>query len=734
MEKTKGKVLPEFLIKLLLMTIFLFCASFIYAQNKVTGTIIDANGEPVIGASVIIRGTANGTVTDLNGNYILQNVPSNSVLIISYVGMKTQDVSVNGRSEIKVKMDADSHVLDELVVVGYGVQKKSDVTGALAHIDSKDLTAMPVNNAFEGMQGKSAGVDITNSQRPGTVGSITIRGQRSISASSDPLYVVDGMIMQNNGIDGINPQDIESIEILKDASATAIYGARGANGVVIVTTKKGKAGKVSINYSGAVTVSSLHDVTKMMTASQWIDYARQAYYNAKNYGDTTQPFAANYDLDKKFFGASVGWYNINQAWVDGVYHPELVGSYDWASKAKQTGITTENTLNVSGGTDKMKAYASFGYLNQKGVEKGQSYSRFSFNTSVEIHPIPYFTMGMTMNASYGDQNYGYNFAKSVTGSGGYYSAMNSMIPWTVPYDSNGNLVTTPFAYNGTLENPIDELKYTTNKRRNFRINGSAFAQLDFGKIWAPLEGLSYRIQFGPELQYYRLGIAYAAKGINGSGNNVAQYNPSQNVAWTLDNLVYYNKTIAKDHHIGFTFLQSAEKSHYEYGNIKANVATAGELWYNTFSNADPLDYSTGLREEQLSSYMIRGNYNYQDKYLLTASIRWDGSSRLSENHKWASFPSFSLGWRINQEQFMKNVKWIDNMKLRVGWGVSGNYAIPPYGTKGAVQTSSSTGDPVLLLPVLYLQTLLPKILQKWLILIWVGNAPINGTLDSTMIS
>lgn len=334
MEKTKGKVLPGFLIKLLFLMVFLLCASFIHAQNRVTGTISDTNGEPIIGASVIIQGTANGTVTDLNGNFILQNVPSNSILVISYVGMKTQNISVNGRSEIKVKMEENSHVLDELVVVGYGVQKKSDVTGALAHIDSKDLTAMPVNNAFEGMQGKSAGVDITNSQRPGTVGSITIRGQRSISASSDPLYVVDGMIMQNNGIDGINPQDIESIEVLKDASATAIYGARGANGVVIVTTKKGKAGKVSINYSGTVTISSLHDVTKMMTASQWIDYARQAYYNAKNYGDTTQPFAANYDLDKKFFGASAGWYNINQAWVDGVYHPELVGSYDWASKAK----------------------------------------------------------------------------------------------------------------------------------------------------------------------------------------------------------------------------------------------------------------------------------------------------------------------------------------------------------------------------------------------------------------
>ena len=492
------------------------------------------------------------------------------------------------------------------------------------------------------------------------------------------------MIMQNNGIDGINPNDIESIEVLKDASATAVYGARGANGVVLVTTKRGRAGVTQVNYAGTFTFSHLSDVADWMNASEWIDYARQAYYNAGSYG--TGDFAPSKDLDYKFFGSSAGWKNIEQAWVDGTWHPELVGSYDWADKAKQTGITSEHTLSVSGGTDKIKAYASFGYMNQKGVEKGQSFNRFTFNTSVEVKPLKYFTMGMTINASYGNQNYGYNFAKSVTGAGSYYSAMRTMIPWTVPYDEEGNTVRTPFPYNNTLENPIDELKYTTNKRRTFRVNGSAYAQLDFGKVWEPLDGLSYRIQFGPELKYHRLGIAYAADGINGSGNNVAQYSPNQSVAWTLDNLIYYNRTIAKDHHIGLTLLQSAEKSHYEYGNIKANVDTSRELWYNAHSLGDPLDYSTGLTEDQLTSYMVRGNYNYQDKYLLTASIRWDGSSRLSQGHKWASFPSFSLGWRIDQEQFMKQTaSWLSQLKLRVGYGVTGNYAISPYGTKGAVE-------------------------------------------------
>lgn len=458
-------------------------ATNVVQQAKtVKGTVVDNIGEPVIGASVKVVGTTNGAVTDLDGNFALTNVPKNATVEISYIGYTTQKVSVAGKSDLKVTLQEDNKALDEVVVVGYGVQRKSDVTGALAHLDSKDLTAMPVKDALEGMQGKTAGVDITNSQRPGTVGSITIRGQRSIGASSSPLYVVDGMIIQNGGIENINPQDIESIEVLKDASATAIYGARGANGVVLVTTKKGKEGKVTLNYAGTVTFSTLHDVTKMMNATQWIDYARLAAYNQGLYGDKNQDFAPNYEGDVKLFGGQAdSWANINQAWVDGTYHPELVGSYDWASHGKQTGITHEHTLSASGGTDKFKGYGSFGYLDQKGVQPGQSYQRFTLNTSFEARPVAPLTLGFTMNASYGTQNYGYNFSKSVTGPGDYYNALNSMIPWTVPYDSDGNYIRNPWAYNVNVINPIDELKYNTNKRTNFRINGSAYAQFDFGK-------------------------------------------------------------------------------------------------------------------------------------------------------------------------------------------------------------------------------------------------------------
>ena len=252
--------------------------------------------------------------------------------------------------------------------------------------------------------------------------------------------------------------------------------------------------------------------------------------------------------------------------------------------------------------------------------------------------LPYFTMGVTMNASYGTQEYGYSFTKSTTGAGDYYNALRGMLPWSVPYDENGAYIEYPTG-DVNIQNPIDELKYTQNQRKNFRINGSAYGQLNFGKIWQPLDGLTYRIQFGPELQYYRAGTANAAEGINGAGRNQMVYNPYQRVAYTLDNIINYNKIIADIHSIGITLLQSASDFHYEYGNIRANVATSEELWFNAHSNNDPTDYSTGLTDRSMSSYMARVNYSLMDRYLLAASMRWDGASQLSEGHKWASFPS-----------------------------------------------------------------------------------------------
>lgn len=655
--------------------------------SKVTGTVVDKAG-PIIGATIKVKNGKAGGITDFEGNFTLVNVPKNATLVVSYIGYKSKEVQLNGRTKLNITLDEDNETLDEVVVVGYGVQKKSDVTGALARVGEKEMKAMPVKNALEGMQGKVAGVDITSSQRPGQVGGIQIRGVRSISANQEPLYVVDGMVIQNGGIDNINPSDIESIDVLKDASATAIYGSRGANGVVLVTTKKGKTGKVSINYSGTVTFENIHEVAKMMSAAEWLQYSRQAKANMGTYntnaakGDATP----NYEADQKAFGGvAASWANIEKAWAGGTYDPSKVGSYNWTDNGKQTGITHEHTLSAAGGTDKFQGYLSFGYLNQKGSQPGQAYERYTLKTSFDITPSDFLKLGSSINASYADQDYGYNFSKSASGAGDFYSALRSMLPWTVPYDTDGSYIRNP---NGDVNiiNPIRELDYNTNQRRTFRANASLYGQVDFGKIWKPLEGLSYRLQFGPEFRYYTLGIANAAGGINGDGNNGAQYNNSQQRAWTLDNLIYYNRKFADVHSLNVTLLQSASRFHSENGDMRAtNVATQQELWYHLGSAGTLKSFDTGLTEKQMVSYMARVNYGFMDKYLLTASIRWDGASQLADGHKWSSFPSFALAWRIDQEEFMKKFNNLSQLKLRLGYGITGNAAIEAYATKGGIQ-------------------------------------------------
>ncbi len=656
-----------------------------HAQNgsvRVRGQVLDVLGQPIIGAAVVVQGTTQGTVTDIDGRYELTAGPDDR-LEVSFIGYDNAVLPVDGRTEINFELSESFTELEELVVVGYGVQKKSDVTGATARVGEQELKSMPVKNALEALQGRTSGVDITSNQRPGEVGGIQIRGTRSINASNAPLYVVDGMVVQNGGIENINPQDIESIDILKDASATAIYGSRGANGVVLVTTKQGQKGKMQLNYTFNLTVDKMKDVMDMMSASQWLEYSRTAKRNMGSYKSDK----SDYDQDKAAFGGvAASWANIEQAYSGGSYDPSKVGSFDWASYGEQTGVTQEHTLSASGGSDTFKGYASFGYMKQKGTQPGQEYERYNLKTSFEVTPVPFFTFGSSVLASYGLQDYGYSFTKSVTGAGDLYGALRAMLPWTVPYDADGNYILNP---NGDVNiiNPIRELDYNTNKRNTFRISAAINAQVNFGEIWKPLEGLSYRIQFGPEFRYYTVGIANAADGINGDGNNVAQYSNDQRRSWTLDNLIYYNRTFADVHSLNLTLMQSASKYHTESGSMKAsNVASAEELWYNLSSSSTLASFGTGLTETQMASYMGRVNYSFMDKYLLTASVRWDGASQLSEGNKWETFPSVALAWRLDQEEFI-DLYALSQLKLRLGYGITGNSAISAYATKGALQSS-----------------------------------------------
>lgn len=683
--------------RLLLLFLMVAFTSFVHAQSTVTGKVIDATGETVIGASVKVVGTTNGTVTDLDGNYTLKDVPSNATLEISYIGYLTQKVKVNGQKNISVTLKEDSQNLEEVVVVGYGVQRKTDVTGAMTRVGEKELNSKPVSNAFEALQGKAAGVDITSNQRPGEIGSIRIRGNRSLNASNTPLYVVDGVPLSSGGIEALNPRDIESIDILKDASSTAIYGSRGANGVVLVTTKRGKTGALSLNYSGSVTFEGIVDKSPAMKASDYITWRRWAYYNS-NPEKNPRGDQPNYEKDQSYFAASgdpTALANVNKGWNDA--HTEWDGSKvtdtDWTDFVTQTGITQEHTISANGGTDKIQGSFSFGYLNNDGTQKGQEYERYNVSASVDLQAKPWLKMGGSINGAWSEQDYGYSRTGQSSNSGptDLYSAAKSIPRYALPYDEDGEIIQNPAGTVTNVYTVIDEWKKSTDNRQTLRALGSFYALMDFGKIWEPLSGLNYKISFGPDFRHVRQGIFLDSSSATRMGSsNYARRKDTRYFSWTLDNMLTYSKSLG-EHNFNVTLLQSASKYNMEQGDMSEQNVLVSEFLWNNMGQIDIANtstyqpgFSTDLTESQLASYMARVNYSFKDRYLLTVSGRYDGSSVLAAGNKWAFFPSAAIGWRIEQEDFMKDVKWIDQLKFRFGVGTTGNSAVDPYGTLGVI--------------------------------------------------
>lgn len=666
-----------------------------FAQNiTVKGTVTDQSGEALIGVTVQVQGTTTGTITDMDGNFVLPNVPSNSTLEVSYVGMLPQTISVSGRTTIDIILQEDAEMLDEVVVVGYGTMRKSDVTGALAVVSAKDLSTKPVTNAFEALQGKVAGVDITSAQRPGELGSIRIRGNRSLNATNAPLYVVDGVVLSSGGIESINPRDIESINVLKDASSTAIYGSRGANGVILVTTKRGKAGSFQLNYSGTFTSEKIHDLAPAMSANDYITWRRWAHYNANpsEYSPGNQPSKAQ---DETFFGAldETALRNVMNGWSNGSWDGSKVIDTDWTDFVTQTGITQEHTISAGGGTDRIKSFFSLGYLSNEGTQIGQSFERYNATMSTDINPTKWFSIGGSINTSWSNQSYGYSRTGQSSNSGPteIYAAAKQIFNMTLPYDEDGEIILTPGNLNGVYT-VIDEWKKSDEKRQTLRALGSFYTNIDFGNIWNPLEGLSFKTNFGPDFRYYRRGIYIdKSSAVRQGSTSYASWNYDRRFSWVLDNILNYNKLI-DDHRFDVTLLQSASKFDVETASMSAeNIPKESYKWNNMGSvditnSSSKASMGTGLTQSQLASYMGRINYSFKDRYLLTVSGRYDGSSVLSAGHKWAFFPSAALGWRIDQESFMQDISSLDQLKLRLGVGMTGNSAIDAYATLGSIRS------------------------------------------------
>ena len=659
------------------------------AQQVITGKITDDNGKPLQGVTITIKGTKATVLTNAEGVFTI-SASKGSTLVASYVGLSTQEITVSGKPvDLALKPAVGS--LDNVVVVGYGTKTKGTVTSSIVSVTADEIRSRPVANALQAIQGKAAGVDVTSNERPGEMGSILIRGVRSINAGNGPLFVVDNVPLNFGGIEAINPNDIESIDILKDASATAIYGSRGANGVVLVTTKRGKNGTLSISYTGTLTLEKQEDRMKMMNSADYIEFRRNAYRRVKFLNPaasaaSTYPDQPTLADDQRIFGQDpIAFANIQKGWVDNTWHPELVPTTDWTDYAIHTSATHDHTISVSGGSQNVKAYASFGFLNNEGTQRGQDYRRYSGKFSVDLTPAKWFSMGGSVNTTYGFQNYGFS-TTNATGPGNIYAALQGMLPYAVPYDSTGKRILLPGG-DINISNPVDENNYNINLRKTFRVLGSVYAEVK------PLPGLRYRVNFGPDYQSYYNGRWMDANSINRGGSNpgstnYAQLNQTNRSSWTLDNLIYYDKSFNGNHthDIGVTLLQTASYTRSETSSMFATkLPLPNQKWYalNAVSALD--GFSTGLTENSLTSYMARVSYDLDQKYLLNAFVRWDGASPLAEGHKWDMFPSISLGWRLEKEDFLKSAQWIRQLKLRAGIATVGNAAVGPYTTLGALQ-------------------------------------------------
>ena len=456
-----------------------------------------------------------------------------------------------------------------------------------------------------------------SNERPGTIPSINIRGVRSLTASNTPLFVVDGIPLITGSIDNINPQDIESIDVLKDASATAIYGSRGANGVVIITTKQAKAGKVTLSLNSSVTLDELVDNTEMFNASDFITFRRWAYYYAglnTTTGISTYPRGDQPDLnrDKVYFSATAdpyAWANIAQGWASGTWDGSKVSDHRLERYGYTTIMTTDNILSVSGGTDKIKAYGSFGYLNNKGTIKGQSFERYTARSNIDISATKWLSFGTNLNFSYGKQQYGQSgTGVSTVGNpqGGLYESARANFPFAVPFDSAGNRISFPGGDNA-IKTIVDEWKYNIDERVTLRAFGSLYAQVDFGSIAPVLKGLKYRLNFGPDLSYYRDGVYIDKNSVaNGGSSSYASLTKTSTYSYTLDNLLYYDRTIGQ-HTFGLTLLQSATGYTQETSNSTGiGVPLSSQLWNALTSGTVTGSLSTSSNTHRTTARVLYG--------------------------------------------------------------------------------------------------------------------------------
>ncbi len=660
----------------LLLTVIILCfSSSVWAQTQVSGTITDDQNVPIPGVNVIIKGTSNGTATDFDGKYQI-NAKNGDVIVFSYLGFLTQEIKFTGQSPISIQMQEDMAKLDEVVVIGYGSVKRTDLTGAVSSLDADAITEQKKTDIGQALQGRVAGVDVrVNNNKPGGPISIDIRGNTVIQNTnetrdglnddlsadlSSPLYVVDGVFFDDINI--LNPADIQQIDILKDASATAIYGSRGANGVVIISTKNGVEGRTIFTYETTVGLNSVANKPDMYNGDEYVAFVEDVI-RSKNWQGL-------YDFNAPYYPTVNDYNNVPVDFSDEFRSSNEEANNvanrrytDWQNDFLKTGVQTSHNLGISGGSKGLTYNGSIGYLSNEGVMGIEKFDRYNLNTSITKKVSDQFTVGLKAYLSLSERE---------TGSNELFRSTLRLAPTVNSRDPEGNIILFPDDQDGRFTNPYYEAHEDAwlNNTRTLDVITNVFLQ------YQPAKWISVKTQFAPNLRTIRHGQQfglYTKSARNEAPRTRAYYDTFFNTSYTWDNIADLNFDITEGQNLKTTLISSVYYRQDEGSQIETrNFDTDAYRYYNTAAGLDVFNYATNYVKETSASFAGRLNYSINDKYLFTFTGRYDGSSKLAVGHEWAFFPSAAIAWKVSDENFMQDVHWLNNLKIRLSYGESGN--------------------------------------------------------------